>query len=384
MPIVLAACSFVPTSGPTVEQFDKALADRNPLGLRVIDLTPAVLQRIVAAPPAPMPAAALGPAKAVGRVGVGDVLAVSIFETAPALFSPTTGVPSLGIPASGASSATASPESGATLTNLPPLEVAKDGTILMPYGGSLRVAGLTPAEVTRKIVARLRNKSIAPQVMVDVRRNVENTVFVSGDVKSPGRYPLDLEAERLLDMLALAGGATNSPYDDLVRVIRGNTRAEFRLSEATALGSYNIVLSPGDRIEVESRPRTFTVFGSAGRVSEIDFKNPNVTLAEGLARANAAPGFESDSTGVYLFRLEKPTVMRALGVATTNEPVPVIYRVDLMDPTSYALLLQFRMRNKDLVYIANARSVPIQKFLNLIAAMFTPLAPAAAARQIAE
>jgi polysaccharide export outer membrane protein len=383
LPVVLAACSYVPTSGPTVEQFDKALAHHNPLGLRVIDLTPAVLQKIVAAPPAPLPAESLRAPKTVGRIGVGDVLAISIFETAPALFSPTTGVPSLGIPPS-PSSAAASPESGATLTNLPPLEVATDGAILMPYGGPLRVVGLTAAEVARKITTRLRNKSIEPQVMVEVRRNVENTVFVAGDVKLPGRYPLDLNAERLLDMVALAGGAINSPYDESVKVIRGNSTAAFMLSDVMALSSDDVVLSPGDRIQVVYQPRTFTIFGSAGRVSEIDFKYPNVTLADALARAYAAPGFESDATGVYLFRFERPAVTQPLRVATTNEAVPVIYRVNLMDPTSYALLPQFRMRNKDLVYVADARSVPIQKFLNLVAAMFTPLAPAAAARQIAE
>jgi polysaccharide export outer membrane protein len=324
----------------------------------------------------------LRPPSAVGRLGVGDILAISIFETAPALFSPTTGVPSLGIPPSGASSATASPESGATLTNLPPLEVSKDGTILLPYGGPLRVAGLTSSEVAHKIAARLRNKSISPQVTVDVRKNVENTVFVSGDVKTPGRYALDLQPERLIDMVALAGGAVNSPYDEMIRMIRGNTSAEFRLSDAAANDSYNVVMSPGDRIQVENRPRTFTIFGSAGKVSEIEFKNPNVTLAEGLAQADAASGYESDATGVYLFRFERPAVMQALGIARTNVPVPVIYRVDLMNPTSYALLPQFRMRNQDLVYIADARAVPIQKFLNLVAAMFTPLAPAAAVRQI--
>jgi polysaccharide export outer membrane protein len=346
-------------------------------------LTPAVIRQISAEPPPRAPAELLGVPRAVGRIGIGDILSIAIFETPPALFSPTVGVPTLG-PLSGVAAATAAPQgSGATLTNLPPLQVAGNGTIPLPYGGPLNVFGLTTGEVGKKIEERLKNKSLMPQVVVDVSKNVSNTVFVSGDVKTPGRYPLDLQVERLLDILTLAGGPLNPPFDEVVTVSRGNSSAEMTLSNISALSPYNVLLSPGDRIEVDFKPRTFTVFGSAARISEIDFKYPTLTLAEGLARADAAPGYESDSTGIFLFRLERPAVMRELGLPASRTPVPVIYHIDLMNPTSYALMTQFHMQSKDLVYVASARSVPIQKFMNLIGAMFTPLAPVAAARQLA-
>jgi polysaccharide export outer membrane protein len=353
------------------------LAKHNPLGLRIVKLTPASVREIAAEQtlPALLPVQHLADAGDVGRIGIGDVLSVSIFETQPALFSPTVGVASLG----GAAAASASPQApGATLTNIPPLEVAKDGAIDIPYGGHVRVAGLTPVEVERKIQGLLRNKSIMPQVIVGVSRNVTNTVLISGDVRSPGRFPLDLQAEHLLDMVTLAGGPLNSPFDETVELVRGDSSVKMILGEIAPLAPSNVVLSPGDRISLLHKPRTFTVFGSAGHLSEIDFKNPTVSLADGLARAAAATGYESDATGIYLFRFENPTVARKLGIAQSSVPVPVIYRVNLMDPTSYVLLSQFHMRDKDLIYVADARSVTLQKFLNLIAAMFTPLIPAAA------
>lgn len=373
----LAGCTFVPTSGPTVERFNETLEKHNPLGLRVVKVNPNVIKVLEEQPLQLILARGLANPEPVGRIGVGDVLSVSIFETPPALFSPTVGVPSLG----GAGAAAAAPQSsGATLTTLPPLEVAANGTVEMPYGGRLHVAGMTVEEVQQRIAAVFKNKSISPQVIVAVSRNVANTVFVIGDVKKPGRYPLDLRAEHLLDMLTLAGGPTNAPSDETVELVRGDTRVEIPFDEITPLGSDNFELSPGDHIVVRIKPRTYTVFGSSGRITEIDFKSPTVTLAEGLARASAVTGGESDATGVYLFRLENPSLAHMLGVnAVRNKDglVPVIYRVNLMDPTSYVLLSQFRMRNKDLIYVANARSVPLQKFLNLIAALFTPLTPAA-------
>jgi len=41
--------------------------------------------------------------------------------------------------------------------------------------------------------------------------NGSNVVYISGDVKSSGYIPLSLSRERLLNIIALAGGPTNSP-----------------------------------------------------------------------------------------------------------------------------------------------------------------------------
>jgi polysaccharide export outer membrane protein len=43
--------------------------------------------------------------------------------------------------------------------------------------------------------------------------------------------------------------------------------------------------------------------------------------------------------------------------------VPVIYEIDLRDPSSLFLATHFPMRNKDVIYISNARSVESTKFL---------------------
>ena len=53
--------------------------------------------------------------------------------------------------------------------------------------------------------------------------------------------------------------------------------------------------------------------------------------------------------------------------------MPVIYHVDMRDPQTYFLIQQFAMRDKDLIYIANARTVQLYKFLQLINSIFQPI-----------
>jgi len=46
--------------------------------------------------------------------------------------------------------------------------------------------------------------------------------------------------------------------------------------------------------------------------------------------------------------------------------VPVIYEIDLRDPSTLFLASHFPMRNKDIIYISNARSVESAKFLTYL------------------
>jgi hypothetical protein len=45
--------------------------------------------------------------------------------------------------------------------------------------------------------------------------------------------------------------------------------------------------------------------------------------------------------------------------------VPVVYTINLKDPASFFVAQNFPMRNKDVLYVANAQANELQKFLNL-------------------
>lgn len=84
--------------------------------------------------------------------------------------------------------------------------VQTNGSISLPLLGEVQVAGLTIAEVQRKITNLLeKDYLVKPQVEVKVRDYNSQYVSVVGEVNSPGRKPLRGRT-RLIDLLSEGGG----------------------------------------------------------------------------------------------------------------------------------------------------------------------------------
>jgi polysaccharide export outer membrane protein len=61
-------------------------------------------------------------------------------------------------------------------------------------------------------------------------------------------------------------------------------------------------------------------------------------------------------------------------VATTPDGlVPVVYRIDLKNPSSFFVMQSFAMNNKDVLFISNAPSAELQKFLNMVFSVVFPV-----------
>ena len=197
--IMLAGCATLPSTGPTAHEIRRdSRPDRNTLGFTIVDIdqpTITVMDERLETSDASKPTlASLAQAGRNDAVGPGDTLAVGIYEVGASLFG-------------------SARETGTTYDpsargeSFPTVVVDRDGTISLPYVGRLRVAGHAPADVQAMIEHALQGKSQNPQVLVSVRLNVSSTVYVSGDVRRAGRFDLSLQNERLLDAIALGGGA---------------------------------------------------------------------------------------------------------------------------------------------------------------------------------
>jgi polysaccharide biosynthesis/export protein len=57
------------------------------------------------------------------------------------------------------------------------------------------------------IQARLANRALQPQAIVVVERSFANTAIVTGEVVAGAEVPLSPGADRLLEVIAAAGGA---------------------------------------------------------------------------------------------------------------------------------------------------------------------------------
>ncbi len=378
--LILTDCSALPTSGPSNGQvLDGTASPKNPLGIQLVNLTPAVVTELRNRPEQSLNVIdRLRSNAAVDRLGPGDVLAISIYEAGSGLFSPRR-------PAD--ADATAAAPTGSTAESLPRLQVDRNGLIMVPYAGEVHVAGLTTTQVQRLIESRLAEKASQAQVLVSLVTNGSNVVYISGDVRNAGRIPLSLAHENLLDIVALAGGPTHSPQDTLVKVNRHGQEATTSLTRVQTIPSENIPVEPLDRIQVDYLPRSFLSFGATGRVAQIPFDAATVSLAEAVARVGGLDDNRANPEAVFLFRYERPNNLRTLGLTPPGTPAvlsppvtpgalptgtPVIYQVNMRQPQTFFAIQQFTMQDKDVIYIANAPTVQLYKFLQLIYTFVTP------------
>ena len=381
----LSGCSSLPTSGPSNSQVSDDLTDPklNPLGIRLVDLTPETVQVLRSAPDRGLSVInGLRSNRPVDRLGPGDVLAVAVYEAGNGLFSTRR------------STADADSSGGSSAETLPRVMVDRNGTITVPFAGQIRVAGHTTTEVQKIIEGRLADRAAQPQVVVSLVTNGSNVVYVSGDIRNPGRYPLSLANETLLDVVALAGGPTSSPQDTLVKVNRRGREATTSLTRVQTIAAENIPVEPQDRIQVDYLPRSYLSFGATGRVAQNKFDSATVSLAEAIGRVGGLDDSRANPEAVFLFRYERPNHAQALGLTPPSpaqlaaapvipgafpDGTPVVYRVNMRQPQTFFAIQQFAMQDKDLIYIANAPTVQIYKFLQLL---YTLVSPAVTARTL--
>ena len=292
-------------------------------------------------------------------VGVGDVLNISIFEAAPGgLFTP-------------GQAAGARP---GNFVDLPAQAVDQKGSIYVPYAGEIPAAARTIPEIQQAIVARLRNRAIEPQVVVSLNQQHSSVVSVLGDVNTPGILALNSVGERMLALIARAGGPKFEAVESYVTLQRDGKRVKVLLSRVVHDPRENIFIRPNDVIFLTRESPTFTALGALnqnvfGFNSEISFDVETLTLAQAMGKAGGLNDQQSDPSELYVYRYEDRHFLEKFGVDTTKftlEKIPTIYRLNLRDPSGMLLAVAFQMRTKDVMYVANAKVVDYYKLLLLI------------------
>lgn len=355
---LLAGCSNLPASGPTasmvVEPTGTEVAD---LPYEVIDVTesdlPALRNRPVNSFAGRFSSHAPAPSQA---LSVGDQVVITIFEAAGGgLFSNAAPM--------GTTSA------GSRNIALPPQTVDRDGSLTVPYAGRVPAAGRTPAAVAKAIEAKLKDKAIEPQVIVSTQGNGA-AATVTGDATGAARVALSLKGDRLLDVIAQAGGVKTLPHETKVRLTRGSTSESALLETILKDPKEDVYVYPGDKIYVYRDAPVFVALGAVAAQKDYPIDDEPMTLLQAVAKAGGLIDTQADSSAVFLFRREAASVVRALRPNSThlagNEPVPVIYRLRFDKAGDYFSAQQITVRDKDMIYVANAPAVQFSKFVTVI------------------
>lgn len=357
--VSLGGCATLPGDGPNAMDiaFHKAETIGVPNTYVMVQLDALALEKINAFAPLSFPSefrTMLGGTRAT-TVGVGDRLIVNIWE-----------------PSQDGVFAT-SENKQATLR----VVVDEDGKIYIPYAGRIQAAGRKVETLRQAIEAGLAGTAVEPQVQVLLEDNQANSVVVVGDVSTPGQLPIPIRGLRLMEAVARAGGTREATYETVATVSRGGRTGTVRLDEVVNVPANNIWLAPGDNVLVLHQPRTYSAFGAVKTSGLVPFKTETVSLTEALAQVGGLIDVRADAGGVFLLRFESRQLAQWLietgqgsGVldAYSQGVTPVIYRLDFTDPNAFFLAQGLKMRDKDVIYVANHPTAELSKFLNTIVA----------------
>jgi polysaccharide export outer membrane protein len=338
----LAGCQIVPGDGPWMGGAQTTSTEALPFD--VIDLTPTSV--VAFRPPASVDRPSItSNLSAGGRILVapGDVLRVRIFEPYEGSIFPTVQRP------------------GADLGTQ---RVTDEGTINVPYVGTVPVAGLDLTQIEQRIAERLKGKAQDPQVIAEFVSDRSHTVMVSGEVKSPGRISVLDNVRSVVDAINRAGGpfgqsSQGSQINQLEVVVRRQGQVILTAQWLDLLNGADIPIEKNDEIVVRPNSRVFTVLGAVQKAGNVELTKSNLTLLEALGQVGGLTDERANKTGVFVFRM---------GDLQNNPGARArVFRLDLNQPVSIFVAQQFGMQTHDVVYVTNA---PLYEYNKIASALY--------------
>jgi polysaccharide export outer membrane protein len=179
------------------------------------------------------------------------------------------------------------------------LGVADDGTIRIPLAGSIQVGGLSAETAARRVEKAFKDGGffVDPHVTLTVTQSLSQRVSVLGEVKTPGRYPVDSKTT-IIDLLAQAGGETEFG-SSTVYVLRPDTTGGVKrypvnlkgLGDPRGLAPTQL-LRAGDSVYVP-RAEQFFILGEVQKPSMYKLET-NLTVLQAISLAGGVTPKGSD------------------------------------------------------------------------------------------
>ena len=198
--------------------------------------------------------------------------------------------------------------------------VEADGTFTYPMIGRVKAGGLTLRQIEAELKARLKDENyfLNPQLSVTIDQYKSQRVFIVGEVRSPGTYPLSGDMS-LIEALARAGsmlpsasgealiihqrpGEHAAPAVEIPQDPARITRINMRDVE-NGIMSENATLRDGDTVIVP-RAQSVYVFGQVKNPGAYSLQQTNTTVLQALSLAGGVT--ENGSTNrIKIVRMVK-------------------------------------------------------------------------------
>ncbi|HET6306042.1 MAG TPA: polysaccharide biosynthesis/export family protein [Rhodopila sp.] len=289
------------------------------------------------------------------RFGPGDTMDIALWSVSPWVEQ----------------SASTTASNGPAAVPLGEYTVASDGAIILPYVGRVAVSGLTLQQGQELITRRFAGLRIVqqPSVTIDVKSVPQGHVMVTGSIGKPQLLPWSPAGMTLADAITQSFGDGNGSLaqnSDLamnaaavkVTVLRGGAMP-VDLPISVALERV-VPLRPGDRIVVKKAPAVkVTVLGGGVKKAGVYDFGESPSLAQVLAQASGLDGNAADDHAVFVMRPRQ------------NER-PTLYDFAWNHVQGLVASQDFEVENGDLVYVAEAPIVPVQRVVSILFELALP------------
>ncbi|WP_084615818.1 polysaccharide biosynthesis/export family protein [Solimonas flava] len=243
--------------------------------------------------------------------------------------------------------------------------VYDDGTVYLPFGGYVPVAGATPAEAQSRVIRALSTYLKTGQVVVAVAAFRSQRVMVTGQVQKPGYQAITDVPLTLIAAISASGGilqlrgqqdpraittstqtqTTVAEYPDLRHVLlkRGNTEYVVDVERMLKTGDVreDFVLQDGDVVIVPPlKHDVLFVLGEVVRPALVEVTSGDANLAKVLVAAGGVNQLTANARRIYVIRGDFED--------------PKIYQLDSRHPDALLLAQKFELQANDVVYVAEA------------------------------
>ena len=347
---VLAGCGRLPSTGPVVGDVVNG-AGESTADFAVYPVTRAFLPTITQWPATgeqqhlPWLRTSEGPRQQL--IQPGDILNIRIWDS------------------SDNSLLTAPEQKNIALDNM---KVAANGTVYLPYVGTLSVTGKTEDLAREEMQTALEKIIPSAQVLVSLTEGRYNSVDLVGGVSSPGTYPMPDRNYTVMSLLAAGGGVRESLNNPQIRLMRSGRLYGTSVETLLEHPSLDTRLSGGDRVFVEEDGRYFLSFGATGQQAQHIFPRDEVSAMDAVSIMGGIAGGRADPKGLLILR-EYPASAISAGVRGPRQ-TRVVFTVDLTSADGLFSARKFAIQPQDLIVATESPINDVLTISNIVGGFF--------------
>ncbi|WP_171180949.1 polysaccharide biosynthesis/export family protein [Ruegeria sp. HKCCD8929] len=232
------------------------------------------------------------------------------------------------------------------------VKVASNGTIFMPYVGSISVIGLTPDLAREELQSALEAIVPSAQLQLNMAEGRNNSVDLVSGVAQPGTYPMPNRNYTVLGLISAGGGINAGLNNPQIRLIRGGQLYGTSVDRLLNNPRLNTLLRGGDQVFVEEDERYFLSFGAAGTEALHIFSKDEVSAMDAVSIMGGLQDSKADPGGLLILREYPSSAVRA----DTSGPqqTRVVFSVNLNTADGIFSARKFQINPDDLIIATEA------------------------------